>query len=173
MKVIRDDLWLCDDCLFYAVNGDTSGIDDPNRERDVIEGVNALGPHLVPDFDSAEDADEDNGIREFSYRPCDACGTRLGGGRHRFAVLGEEKPRKRRGPTPSNMRIGSRKNPISDSNFLLALGGVAVVGTIGYLIWKSQQNAALAAQATAAAQAAPQTVASYLATPPTTGTVST
>jgi hypothetical protein len=142
MKVIRDDLWLCDDCLFYAVNGDTSGIDDRNRERDVIEGVNALGPHLVPDFDSEapEDADEDNGIEEFSWRQCDACGTRLGGGRHRFAVLGEEKKRKRGRPSPSNMRIGSRHNPLSSgSDLALIAAGVGVAGILGYFIWKSQQ----------------------------------
>jgi hypothetical protein len=142
MKVIRDDLWLCDDCLFYAVNGDTSGIDDPQRERDVIEGVNALGPHLVPDFDSEvpEDADEDNGIEEFSWKPCDACGTRLGGGRHRFAVLGEEKKRKKTRPRIGGHSKWSRQNPLSTGgDAVLIAAGVAAVGLVGYLIWKQQQ----------------------------------
>jgi len=52
-----------------------------------------------------------------------------------------------------------RSNPLglSSTDLLTAAGIVAVVGTIGYLIWKSSQDSALAAQATAAAQAAPQT----------------
>lgn len=87
MKVIDDDLWLCDDCTIYAVNGDTTGIDDEKREREVVRGVNALGSNLVPNFDS----ETNEGIDEFSRRQCEGCGTRLAGGRHRFAVLGEGK----------------------------------------------------------------------------------
>src|SRR5271156_1624857 len=55
MEVIQDDLWLCDDCTLYAVNGDLSGIDysfsgkeAEKRVREVTKGVNALGPNLVP-----------------------------------------------------------------------------------------------------------------------------
>jgi hypothetical protein len=27
MRIVRDDLWLCVDCLFVAVNGDYTGLD--------------------------------------------------------------------------------------------------------------------------------------------------
>jgi hypothetical protein len=90
MRVVQDDLWLCDDCTIYAVNGDTSGIPDEDEKR-VVKGVNALGPHLVPDFDS----ETGEGMEEFSRTTCDGCGTRLAGGRHRFAILGPEKKRRR------------------------------------------------------------------------------
>lgn len=86
MQVIQDDLWLCVDCLFAAVNGDF-----PELEADadlVTAGLDKLGPHLVPDFDS--EAEEDNGIHEFSNCGCDCCGSSLAGTMHRFAVLGDD-----------------------------------------------------------------------------------
>jgi hypothetical protein len=94
MIVVQDDLWLCTDCLMIAVNGDASGLDYSYSEKEAAQrlaaieaGLDELGPHLVPDFDS--EADEDNGIREFSSCGCDCCGSRLAGEFHRFAVLGE------------------------------------------------------------------------------------
>lgn len=91
MKVVQDDLWLCDDCTMWAVNGDDSSIDYSHngeaaeaRRKEVHEGVAALGPHLVND--SGENGE---GEEEFSRRDCDACGTSLAGRRNRFAVLGE------------------------------------------------------------------------------------
>jgi hypothetical protein len=57
-------------------------------------------------------------------------------------------------------------NPISGVDVLYVLAGVAVVGTIGYLIWKSMQDSAAAAQATAAAAQAPQAVSDYLSSAP-------
>ncbi len=101
MEIIQDDLWLCQDCTIYAVNGDTSGIESEKREKRVVEGVDALGPHLVPDYDS----ETGDGIDEFSWRQCDACGTRLGGERTRFAVLGET----REEPLMGTHRIGARR----------------------------------------------------------------
>lgn len=85
MKVVRDDLWFCDCCSLAAVNGDSCECDD-EHDDDVVKGLDDLGPHVVPDFDS----NDDEGIEEFSWKECDCCGTRLGGSRHRFAVLGEE-----------------------------------------------------------------------------------
>lgn len=90
MMVDRDDLWLCNDCLFYAVNDDLTGIDfsysgkeADKRVKEVTKGVHSLGRNLVPDFDS----ETGEGIEEFSSHGCDACGSRLAGELHRFATL--------------------------------------------------------------------------------------
>ena len=85
--VVRDDLWLCVDCLMVAVNGDASGIGDEHQEKRTNVGLDRLGPNLVPNFDSEND---DDGIREFSACGCDCCGSRLAGTMHRFAVLGND-----------------------------------------------------------------------------------
>jgi hypothetical protein len=108
MKIIRDGIWLCVDCLFAAVNGDVSGIDyylsgdaAEKRVAEIWAGLEKLGPHLVPDFDTeGEENDEgdtvfhtsdgDDGHREFSSCGCDACGSRLAGEFHRFAILGND-----------------------------------------------------------------------------------
>lgn len=84
MNIVRDNLWLCVDCLFVAVNGDESGIDGADRLEAVRAGLERLGPHLSPNFDS----ETDDGIREFSSCGCDCCGSRFAGTMHRFAVLG-------------------------------------------------------------------------------------
>lgn len=91
MKVVRDDLWLCSDCLMVAVNGDATGLDyhysaeEAAKRLAAIEaGLDALGPHLVPAFDS----ETGKGIEEFSRRECDCCGEHLAGERHEFATLG-------------------------------------------------------------------------------------
>lgn len=90
--MIENDLWLCSDCLFVAVNGDYSGLqyyysggELDARIAGIDAGLDALGPHLVPDFDS----EEGTGIREFSSQTCDCCRSKLAGERHRFAILGE------------------------------------------------------------------------------------
>lgn len=96
MKVIRDGIELCADCMMFAVNGDVTGIafscsdedDAENRIRDIMEGVGQFGPHLVPDFDT----DTGDGYEEFSSRGCDACreNANKGGSLYRFAVLGPD-----------------------------------------------------------------------------------
>lgn len=92
MRVIRDGILLCDDCLFAAVNGDVTGVGDmpgitaAERIQAIESGLDKLGPHLVSDFDS----ETDGGIHEHSVRPCDCCGTKLHGSRHEFAILGPE-----------------------------------------------------------------------------------
>ena len=86
MKIIDDDLWLCVDCTMVAVNGDSTGIEDDEREAEVCAAVEAMGPHLVPNSDSETGEGQD----EFSWRPCDCCGSSLGGARERFALLGED-----------------------------------------------------------------------------------
>jgi hypothetical protein len=163
MKVIQDDLWLCQDCTIYSVNGDTSGIDSEEREKEVVEGVNALGPHLVPDFDS----ETNEGIEEFSRRQCDACGTRLGGSRDRFAILGEESPEddhqrhrigaRRPRKSRENVKVMSAENPISDLSWgeiALITAGVGVLGYIVYSLWNATDSSgADAAQAWQESQA--------------------
>jgi hypothetical protein len=85
MEVVQNDLWLCTDCLMCACNGDLTGTDSDARAAEVEKAVAALGPGLVPDFDS----DTQDGIEEFSWRGCDCCALKLGGSLHRFAILGE------------------------------------------------------------------------------------
>jgi hypothetical protein len=85
MRVIWDDLQLCECCMFAAVNGDTCQCDHDYHSTEVTAGLERLGPHLVPDFDS----ETQDGCNEFSRSPCDCCKSKLHGSRHRFAVLGE------------------------------------------------------------------------------------
>ena len=85
-------LWLCDDCLFAAVYDDYTPLDHRyareeanERMAQIKEGLDKLGPHLVPDFES----ETCEGIREFSRTSCGCCACQLAGQRHRFAILGE------------------------------------------------------------------------------------
>lgn len=90
-KVVHDDLWFCDDCLFANVNGDFSGLDyhygngADARQAKIVAGMDYLSRagHIVPDFDS----ETNEGIHEFSRVRCDCCRTPLAGLRHRFAIL--------------------------------------------------------------------------------------
>jgi hypothetical protein len=81
VQIDRDNLWLCSDCMQVACNG-IHGVELSNPTATVI-GLNRLGTHLVPNFDS----ETHEGLREFSSVPCDACGTHLAGYRARFATL--------------------------------------------------------------------------------------
>lgn len=84
MKVVAE-LWLCEDCMIVAVNGDVSGIEDEKQIAKVEAGLDRLGPHLVPDYDS----ETGDGYLEFSWRGCDCCQSGRGGSLHRFAILEE------------------------------------------------------------------------------------
>lgn len=87
MKVVRRNLWFCSDCTMVACNG-AQGTDlerMPQRLAEINAGLAALGPHLVPDFNS----DSNTGIWTFSTFPCDCCSDWRAGERHRFAILGE------------------------------------------------------------------------------------
>src|SRR5208282_5813182 len=95
MEVVQDNLWLCEDCLFAAVNDDYSGLDmhyspeeAETRMQEIQAGLKELG-WLTPDFDS----ETGEGIDDFSSRRCDCCGSNLAGERHRFTVLGEDEPK--------------------------------------------------------------------------------
>ena len=83
MRVIQDELYLCSDCTVVACNG-ASGTVLENPDA-TMRGLESLGPHLVPDFDS----ETDEGLDDFSCVECDSCKTNLAGYRARFAILGE------------------------------------------------------------------------------------
>lgn len=92
MKIVRDGIELCEDCLIAACNDDYSGLDYYLKEPEATERMHAiqaglfrLGRYLVPNFDS----ETGQGCNDFSMRPCGCCGSRLHGSRHEFAVLGE------------------------------------------------------------------------------------
>lgn len=91
MRVTHDRILLCDDCLFAAVNGDVTGVSDipgmtaTQRIAEIEQGLERLGPNLVPDFDS----ESGKGIHEFTSSWCDCCGSKLAGQRHEFAILGK------------------------------------------------------------------------------------
>jgi len=114
MRVIRDEIKLCTDCMIIAVNADYSGLQyylDGDKLDAKIDQINAgldkLGPNLVMSFDPdfqydfiielANDArrelglpERTNGIDEFdTWNACECCGTRLHGARYDFAILGE------------------------------------------------------------------------------------
>ncbi len=46
--VIRDNLWLCDDCSIAACNADFSAIDNPERENTIRHGLAMLGKEGYP-----------------------------------------------------------------------------------------------------------------------------
>jgi hypothetical protein len=85
VRVIQDDLWLCSDCTQVACNGPHGA--ELTDAVSTLAGLDALGPHLVPDFDS--NAETNTGIDEFSRVACASCKTHLAGYRARFAILGE------------------------------------------------------------------------------------
>lgn len=59
---------ICIDCAMFHANADVSGIDDEAR----LEAVTAYEGFLVVDPDDQHD---------FSWKPCDACRSTLGGAR--------------------------------------------------------------------------------------------
>src|SRR5208282_5634134 len=121
MEVVQDNLWLCDDCLFAAVNGDYSGLDmyynhedAEKRMQEIQAGLKELG-WLTPDFDS----ETGDGIDSFSSRHCDCCGSNLAGERHRFSVLGPDQDfevGEQEAPVPPH--IGSKVGKTMDAKGL-------------------------------------------------------
>ncbi len=83
MHVARDGIELCTDCMFRAVNGDLPSDTTPERDAEIDAGLESLGPHLVPSFDT----ETGEGYEAFTWRRCDCCGSKLGGSRYEFAVL--------------------------------------------------------------------------------------
>ena len=86
---VMTETWCCTDCLYLLANGDTP----PEMNEDQTEAWLAtvtdeevtLGRHT--DLCGCEDWDTDQHREgcehdEFSWDPCDTCGSRLGGERH-------------------------------------------------------------------------------------------
>ena len=78
MVKITDTLMACEDCLFYVANGD---LPDGNPYfEDAIRAAIGVPSGWLCVGDS--DADE-----EFSWAPCECCGSQLGGSRHQLVLL--------------------------------------------------------------------------------------
>jgi hypothetical protein len=88
-------IWVCTDCMILDVNGDEPVDPDPTQPLpwalwadakmgDTTPGITREA-HTCDDPDSWERG-EDCGCeeREFSWSPCDGCGSSLGGTRHAF-----------------------------------------------------------------------------------------
>jgi hypothetical protein len=84
VKIIRDELGFCDDCMVIAINGYSDTASDEQTAAS-IAGIERLGVHLVPAWE-----EWGKGHEEFTWHPCACCGTKLGGARYDFAVLGPE-----------------------------------------------------------------------------------
>lgn len=91
-------VWLCEDCLHPAVNGDSTALDfhyskaeAEDLDRRITRGLRKLGPHLVPAYVS-EDGHEETANPDVDtdfVEPCDCCGRaglRFRRG-YRFAIL--------------------------------------------------------------------------------------
>jgi hypothetical protein len=69
---------ICNDCILYVANGDTSGLDtEEDRERVICPDNPA---RFIADCRGDDDCDA------FSKASCDRCGTHLAGARHRSLV---------------------------------------------------------------------------------------
>ena len=71
MEIARDNIWLCEDCLFAAANGDTPK--SLSQEAATTAGLERLGPHLVPDYDMYTG----DGFMDFGSPGCDCCSSKL------------------------------------------------------------------------------------------------
>lgn len=70
------DLLVCSDCAVWHANGDSSGIDDPEREYEVRRARLLAGRSITTGDEAG-----------FSWSRCGACGTTLGGDRHEAWLL--------------------------------------------------------------------------------------
>lgn len=84
---IVSDLWICVDCLFFHANGDLP--DDAAASAAVLAGTEretAAGGRWSLDGPRDGEA-EGSDVNDFSWRACACCGSKLGGSRHRAAVV--------------------------------------------------------------------------------------
>ena len=69
--------YICVDCAMWQSNADSSGISE-----ELVEAVTSVEEHWS--VDCGEDGEHCVG---FSMSPCDCCGSRLAGARHRAAII--------------------------------------------------------------------------------------
>jgi hypothetical protein len=69
---------ICDDCASWHANRDLSGVDDPVRVAEVMR---------CDDYFAVDCGEDGEFCTAFSWSSCDACGTRLGGARHRAWLI--------------------------------------------------------------------------------------
>ena len=69
--------YICTDCAMWQTNADSSGIPE-----ELIELITSIEEHWA--IDCGEDGEY---CIEFSKSPCDCCGSRLAGSRHRAAII--------------------------------------------------------------------------------------
>jgi len=105
VKIIDRDIWLCEDCMIYAVNGDLPEdlIGTPNEHwiEKIEAGMEQL-PYLLSNFGestcpacnegecSKDHSMDESGELEFSHITCRCCKSNFVGKRYRFAQLGPE-----------------------------------------------------------------------------------
>ena len=85
MQVVQDDLWLCPDCMYAAVNGDAP--ESEEQDKATTAGLERLG-HLVPNWHNEHDGYY-SGHNDHSIDACDCCRSRLHGERWRFYARGQ------------------------------------------------------------------------------------
>jgi hypothetical protein len=85
MEIIDERFMVCTDCISIIANDDASSFDyyygdkADEREAEVRKAINETEGHIVPG-DSEND-------QEFSWNPCDCCGSNLAGSRFQCAIL--------------------------------------------------------------------------------------
>lgn len=84
MRILRAEIWACDDCTIWLCNGDLSGVADDTERCDAIQQACAKQGPLSANWDSETGA----GIRDMDDA-CEVCASDVGTQLHRFAELGE------------------------------------------------------------------------------------
>ncbi len=77
---ILETLMACDDCLMYVANDDIPD-ERPDLRRLIDAQLDMSTSKWLCVGDDAED--------EFSWRPCECCGSTLGGRRNQLILMGE------------------------------------------------------------------------------------
>lgn len=102
MKIIDDNLTLCEECMLVLETGDVTFLDyyydepeSTERLKTIEQGIidlhnsNTLykDTAIVPNYDS----ETGEGIDEYSIAICDCCNSRLGGKKYRYSLIGNKK----------------------------------------------------------------------------------
>lgn len=102
MRILRPEIWACEDCTIWLCNADDSGMDE-GRALIVRDACAEQGPNICANFE----AEENRGIQEYPSDACEICKFEEPRYLHRFAELGE-------GPEELD-HDGAREYPIANS----------------------------------------------------------